>query len=107
MLPALKQYLQQNGIGCEVYYPVPLHQQQCFQHCGYPAGSLPVTERLVDVEFNIPQRHLGPPWGLQTMDLYADAIEKIVENAAEIRDARRRPGGPSRRHHFVVASESD
>ena len=108
----------------EAFDAGPLHRRHLFQElartgrCGpfqfpagvrpdYSAGSLPVTERLVDVEFNIPQRHLGPPWGLQTMDLYADAIEKIVENAAEIRDARRRPGGPSRRHHFVVASESD
>lgn len=42
---ALKQYLQDASIGCEIYYPVPLHLQQCFQSCGYPLGSLPETER--------------------------------------------------------------
>ena len=41
----LKSYLQKQGVGCEVYYPVPLHEQKCYQHCGYGPGSLPHTER--------------------------------------------------------------
>lgn len=41
---ALKSHLQQQSVGCEVYYPVPLHEQKCFQHCGYKPGSLPNTE---------------------------------------------------------------
>ena len=41
----LKSYLQKQGVGCEVYYPVPLHEQKCFQNCGYAVGSLPNTER--------------------------------------------------------------
>ena len=41
----LKSYLQKQGVGCEVYYPVPLHEQKCFQNCGYALGSLPHTER--------------------------------------------------------------
>lgn len=40
----LKTYLQKQGIGCEIYYPVPLHEQKCFQNCGYALGSLPHTE---------------------------------------------------------------
>jgi len=41
----LKNYLQESGIGTEVYYPVPLHRQQCFEFLKYKAGDLPVTEQ--------------------------------------------------------------
>ena len=101
----------------------PLHRRHLFQElarhgrCGpyrfpdgvrpdYSAGSLPVTERLVATEFNIPQRYLNPPFDRHTMDRYADAIEKVLENAGEIRDARRSEAKP-RQQHFVTAYESD
>ena len=41
---ALREHLAKNKIGSEIYYPVPLHQQQCFQYLGYGPGSLPLTE---------------------------------------------------------------
>lgn len=41
----MKAYLQQHGVGTEVYYPLSLHLQPCYANLGYPEGSMPESER--------------------------------------------------------------
>lgn len=52
---ALKAFLLARKIGCEIYYPIPLHRQQCFAGSGYRGGdSVPVSERLAEEVLSIP-----------------------------------------------------
>jgi len=42
---AVKQHLQERGIGSAIYYPLSLHEQTCFKHLGYRTGDLPESEK--------------------------------------------------------------
>ena len=60
---------------------------QCPHYTGeadYSIGSLPVTEELVDREFNFLQPHLSAPNGPDQMEQYLDAVTKVVENIGDL-----------------------
>ncbi|HIC95078.1 TPA: DegT/DnrJ/EryC1/StrS family aminotransferase, partial [Candidatus Bipolaricaulota bacterium] len=51
---ALQRHLEGQGIATAVYYPLPLHLQECFRHLGYDEGELPESERASREVLSLP-----------------------------------------------------
>lgn len=50
----LQKYLEENGIGTQVHYPVPPHLSKAYAYLGYGVGDFPITEEYADTVLSLP-----------------------------------------------------
>ena len=70
----LREYLTQKEVGTAIYYPLGLHQQQCFAYLGYQEGDLPETERAARETLALP---IYPELAREAQLYVIDAIEEF------------------------------
>lgn len=68
----VRSYLQDHGIGTEVYYPVPFHKQECFSNLESASATFPITDALCKTVLSLP---VYP-------ELSRSQIQEVVETVA-------------------------
>lgn len=50
----LEKHLNDNGIGTNKHYPIPMHLQECYKDLGYKKGDFPIAEEISETELSLP-----------------------------------------------------
>lgn len=71
----LRAALADQGIGTDIYYPIPLHLQPCMKHLGHKPGDFPVAERAAREVLALP---IYPELTREQIRFVADAIRDAI-----------------------------
>ncbi|TWU08326.1 DegT/DnrJ/EryC1/StrS family aminotransferase [Stieleria varia] len=77
---ALKAHLSENGVGSEIYYPVPMHQQECFRDIKHDRNALVETERASLEILNLP---IFPSMTSSEQEIVVDTIRNYYAAGAK------------------------
>ncbi|NOS71755.1 MAG: DegT/DnrJ/EryC1/StrS family aminotransferase [Verrucomicrobia bacterium] len=67
---ALKKHLEDNGVGCALHYPLPLHLQKCYAFLGHKEGSFPISEKAARECLSLP--------------IYPELTDKQIQRVVEV-----------------------
>jgi dTDP-4-amino-4,6-dideoxygalactose transaminase len=73
---ALHEYLDENGVGTVIHYPIAPHKQECYakEDWNTPQLRLPITEKIADEELSLP---IGPAISLEEVKQVVELVNRF------------------------------
>jgi dTDP-4-amino-4,6-dideoxygalactose transaminase len=78
----LKAWLQESGVGTEIYYPMPMHLQPCYRELSYKEGDFPVSEAAARETLALP---VHPAMPAEDVEYVSQLIADFCRRGGEAR----------------------
>ncbi len=72
----VSEYLNENGVGTLIHYPLPPHMQKAYSHLGYNKGSFPIAEKIADTCLSLP---IWPGMEFSEVEFISNKLKKFFE----------------------------